>query len=40
MCGKPFSVAAVTVSDGEIAEIDVRTDVDRIAQLDVTALGD
>src|SRR4051794_37261858 len=36
--GKPFSVAAVTVRNGKIAELDFLADPERIAQLDLTAL--
>jgi RNA polymerase sigma-70 factor (ECF subfamily) len=38
--GQPFSIAAVTVKNGRIAEIDFLTDPERIAQLDLTVLGD
>ena len=38
--GRPFSIAAVTVKNGKIAEIDFLADPDRIAQLDLTELGD
>jgi RNA polymerase sigma-70 factor (ECF subfamily) len=38
--GRPFSVAAVTVRDGRIAEIDFLTDPERLAQLDLTVLGE
>jgi RNA polymerase sigma factor (sigma-70 family) len=38
--GQPFSIAAVTIKNGKIAEIDFLTDPERIAQLDLTALGD
>jgi RNA polymerase sigma-70 factor, ECF subfamily len=38
--GRPFSIAAVTIRNGKIAEIDFLTDPDRIAQLDLTPLGD
>jgi RNA polymerase sigma-70 factor, ECF subfamily len=37
--GQPFSIAAVTVRNGKIAEIDFLADPDRIARLDVTQLG-
>jgi RNA polymerase sigma-70 factor, ECF subfamily len=38
--GQPFSIAAVTVRNGRIVEIDFLTDPERIAQLDLTVLGD
>jgi RNA polymerase sigma-70 factor (ECF subfamily) len=38
--GRPYSVAAVTVRNGKIAELDFLTDPERIAQLDLTVLGD
>jgi RNA polymerase sigma-70 factor (ECF subfamily) len=38
--GRPFSVAAITVSNGKIAEIDFLTDPERIARLDLAELGD
>jgi len=38
--GKPFSIAAVTIKNGKIVEIDFLTDPERIAQLDLTELGD
>ena len=38
--GQPFSIAAVTVRNGKIAEIDFLTDPERIAQLDLNALAD
>jgi RNA polymerase sigma-70 factor (ECF subfamily) len=38
--GRPFSVGAVTVSGGRIVEIDILADPDRLAQLDLTVLGD
>ena len=37
--GRPFSIAAVTVKNGKIAEIDFLADPDRIAQLDLTEIG-
>jgi RNA polymerase sigma factor (sigma-70 family) len=37
--GQPFSIAAITVRDGRIAEIDFLTDPERIAQLDLAELG-
>jgi RNA polymerase sigma factor (sigma-70 family) len=36
--GRPFSVAAVTVRDGKIVELDFLSDPDRLAQLDLTVL--
>ena len=38
--GRPFSIAAVTVKNGKIVEIDFLADPDRIAQLDLTEFGD
>jgi RNA polymerase sigma factor (sigma-70 family) len=38
--GQPFSIAAVTVRNGKIVEIDFLTDPERIARLDLTVLGD
>ena len=38
--GQPFSIAAVTTKKGRIVEIDFLTDPERIAQLDLTVLGD
>ncbi len=38
--GQPFSVGAFTVRDGKIVEIDILADRDRVAQLDLTVLGD
>ena len=38
--GQPFSIAAVTIRNGKIVEIDFLTDPERIAQLDLTELGD
>ena len=38
--GQPFSIAAVTVRNGRIAEIDFLTDPERIAQLDLNVLAD
>ena len=37
--GQPFSIAAVTVKNGKIAEIDFLADPERIAQLDLTEIG-
>ena len=36
--GRPFSVAAVTVRDGKIVEMDFLSDPERLAQLDLTVL--
>lgn len=38
--GRPFSIAAVTIRNGKIAELDFLADPERIAQLDLTVLGD
>jgi len=38
--GKPFSVAAITVRNGKIVELDFLADPERIAELDLTALAD
>jgi RNA polymerase sigma-70 factor, ECF subfamily len=38
--GKPFSIAAVTIKNGRIAEMDFLADPERIAQLDFTVLTD
>jgi RNA polymerase sigma-70 factor (ECF subfamily) len=38
--GRPFSIAALTVKEGKIAEIDYLADPERIAQLDLTKLGE
>jgi RNA polymerase sigma-70 factor (ECF subfamily) len=35
-----FAIAAVTIKNGKIVEIDFLADPDRIAQLDPTVLGD
>jgi len=37
--GRPFSIAAITVKNGKIAEIDFLADPERLAQLDLTQLG-
>jgi RNA polymerase sigma-70 factor (ECF subfamily) len=37
--GKPFSVMAFTVRGGRVAEIDIVRDAERLAALDLTALG-
>jgi RNA polymerase sigma-70 factor (ECF subfamily) len=38
--GRPFSIAALTVKEGKIVEIDYLADPERIAQLDLTKLGE
>jgi ketosteroid isomerase-like protein len=38
--GKPFSVGAFSVTNGKIVEIDFLADLERIAQFDLTLLGD
>jgi RNA polymerase sigma-70 factor (ECF subfamily) len=38
--GRPFSIAAVTVRNGRIAEIDFLTDPERVARLDLRVLDD
>jgi hypothetical protein len=38
--GRPLSIAALTIANRRIAEIDFLTDPDRIALLDLTVLGD
>jgi RNA polymerase sigma factor (sigma-70 family) len=38
--GRPFSIAAFTVKNGKIAEIDFLADPERLAQLDLTPFGD
>jgi RNA polymerase sigma-70 factor (ECF subfamily) len=38
--GQPFSIAAVTIRNGKIVEIDFLADPERIAQLDLSELGD
>jgi RNA polymerase sigma factor (sigma-70 family) len=38
--GRPFAVAALTIRNRKIVEIDFLADPDRIAQLDLTVLGD
>ena len=37
--GRPFSIAAMTIANGKIAEIDFLADPERIAQLDLTDLA-
>jgi RNA polymerase sigma-70 factor (ECF subfamily) len=37
--GQPFSIAALTVRNGKIVEIDFLVDPKRIAQVDLTELG-
>jgi RNA polymerase sigma factor (sigma-70 family) len=38
--GRPFSIAALTITSGKIAEIDFLADPERIAQLDLTVLSE
>jgi RNA polymerase sigma-70 factor (ECF subfamily) len=38
--GRPFSIAAVTIRDGRIVELDFLTDPERIARLDLNVLED
>jgi RNA polymerase sigma-70 factor (ECF subfamily) len=38
--GEPFSIAAFTIADGAIAEIDFLADPERIARLDLAVVGD
>lgn len=38
--GRPFSIAALTIRNGKIVEIDFLADAERIAQLDLTVLDD
>ena len=38
--GKPFSVAALTIRNGKIVEMDFLVDPERIARLDLTVLGE
>ena len=38
--GRPFSIGAITVRDGKIVEMDFLADPERLAQLDLTVLGD
>ncbi|HLM23279.1 MAG TPA: sigma-70 family RNA polymerase sigma factor [Propionibacteriaceae bacterium] len=38
--GRPFSIAAVTIKNGKVVEIDFLADPERIAQLDLTELHD
>jgi len=38
--GEPFSIAAVTIRNGKIVELDFLADPERIAQLDLTVLRD
>jgi RNA polymerase sigma-70 factor (ECF subfamily) len=40
MDGRPFSICAVTVKNGRLAELDFLADPERIARLDLTVLGD
>jgi ketosteroid isomerase-like protein len=38
--GKPFSVAALTIRNGKIVELDFLLDRERIAKLDLAVLGE
>jgi RNA polymerase sigma-70 factor (ECF subfamily) len=38
--GRPFSLAALTIRDGQIVEMNFLADPERLAQLDLTMLGD
>jgi RNA polymerase sigma factor (sigma-70 family) len=38
--GQPFSIGAFTIKGGKIAEIDILADRERLAELDLTVLGD
>jgi hypothetical protein len=38
--GEPFSICAVTVKNGRLAELDFLADPERIAQLDLAVLDD
>jgi RNA polymerase sigma-70 factor (ECF subfamily) len=38
--GRPFSVAAVTISGGRIVEMDFLADPERLAKLDLSVLAD
>jgi RNA polymerase sigma-70 factor (ECF subfamily) len=38
--GRPFSIAAITVKNGKIVEVNLLADPERIAQLDLTEIGD
>ena len=38
--GQPFSIAALTIRDGKIAEMNFLADPERVARLDLAALGD
>jgi RNA polymerase sigma-70 factor (ECF subfamily) len=38
--GQPFSIAAVTIKNGKIVELDFLADPERIAELDLAALDD
>jgi RNA polymerase sigma factor (sigma-70 family) len=38
--GRPFSIAAITVKNRKIVEVDLLADPERIAQLDLTEIGD
>jgi RNA polymerase sigma-70 factor (ECF subfamily) len=38
--GRPFSICAVTVKNGKVAELDFLADPERIATLDLAVLDD
>jgi len=38
--GRPFSICAATVKNGKLAELDFLADPERIAELDLTVLGE
>jgi RNA polymerase sigma-70 factor (ECF subfamily) len=38
--GRPFSIAAITIGNGKIVEIDFLADPERVARLDLDALDD
>jgi RNA polymerase sigma-70 factor (ECF subfamily) len=38
--GRPFSVGAITVRGGRIAEMDILADPERLAKLDLTAVDE
>ena len=38
--GQPFSIGAFTIKNGRIAEIDFLADPERIAQLDLSEIGE
>jgi hypothetical protein len=40
LLGQPFVICGVTIKNGKIVEIDFLADPERIAQVDLTELGD